>query len=364
MEPEEEDVEIVPETSATAATDPRVAALHARAARELAADPLTAICFSAETARARGNACFGEGDVAGAVAEWTASVVLSGEHARCAESKALALANRSLARLHLWADARGAVMDAQAAVAAHPPYLKGHVRHAAALRCALGDGAKEVWHVLAAAEPNSFAAAAGEGCVSRFLDLAFARLNEGEAEDFVCACVALGSWLESGGNDAADAVLNNAELVDAWLAKAPGPKRCAAARLKSITQALTGTGARVWAEVAKRGADALLAKDLRDGDDDVRFAAWGCAAAAVRASPDAIVGLLNHPGVYEFLVSGPPPDDASAAKRIKHDLVTAVAEQATGMDDNALRALQAAAAAGPFRGAPEAAVPQVALMNA
>jgi len=219
-------------------------------------------------------------------------------------------------------------------------------------------------HVLAAAEPNSFAAAAGEGCVSRFLDLAFARLNEGEAEDFVCACVALGSWLESGGNDAADAVLNNAELVDAWLAKAPGPKRCAAARLKSITQALTGTGARVWAEVAKRGADALLAKDLRDGDDDVRFAAWGCAAAAVRASPDAIVGLLNHPGVYEFLVSGPPPDDASAAKRIKHDLVTAVAEQATGMDDNALRALQAAAAAGPFRGAPEAAVPQVALMNA
>lgn len=152
MEPEEEDVEIVPETSATAATDPRVAALHARAARELAADPLTAICFSAETARARGNACFGEGDVAGAVAEWTASVVLSGEHARCAESKALALANRSLARLHHWADARGAVMDAQAAVAAHPPYLKGHVRHAAALRCALGDGAKEVWHALAAAD--------------------------------------------------------------------------------------------------------------------------------------------------------------------------------------------------------------------
>ena len=44
------------------------------------------------------------------------------------------------------------VEDARAAVAAHPPYLKGHVRHAAALRAALGAGARAVWHALAAAD--------------------------------------------------------------------------------------------------------------------------------------------------------------------------------------------------------------------
>ncbi len=147
----------VPEAAAVPANWPTncaspAEALQAQVARDLANDPLAEVCFRAETARARGNACFGENDIEGAVAEWTASIALSGSHARCAESKALALANRSLARLSEWADVRGAVEDARAAVAAHPPYLKGHVRHAAALRAALGDGAREVWHALAAAD--------------------------------------------------------------------------------------------------------------------------------------------------------------------------------------------------------------------
>ena len=154
--PEEEIVD-VPEAAAVPANWPTngaspAEALQAQVAKELANDPLAEVCFRAETARARGNACFGENDIEGAVAEWTASIALSGSHARCAESKALALANRSLARLSEWADVRGAVEDARAAVAAHPPYLRGHVRHAAALRAALGDGAREVWHALAAAD--------------------------------------------------------------------------------------------------------------------------------------------------------------------------------------------------------------------
>ena len=138
MPEEAEDVVDVPEAAAVPANWPTngaspAEALQAQVARDLANDPLAEVCFRAETARARGNACFGEGDVEGAVAEWTASIALSGSHARCAESKALALANRSLARLSEWADVRGAVEGrARAAVAAHPPYLKGHVRHAAA----------------------------------------------------------------------------------------------------------------------------------------------------------------------------------------------------------------------------------------
>jgi hypothetical protein len=120
---------------------------------------------------------------------------------------------------------------------------------------------------------------------------------------------------------------------------------------------------RVWAELVKRGADASLAKAIRDGDDDVRFAAWACCTAAVRASPDALVRLLAHAGVYEFLVSGPPPDDAIEAKRIKHDFVCAVAERSGGMDDGARRAVSAAAAAGPFRRAPGTVSPEVALAS-
>ena len=102
----------VPEAAAVPANWPTngaspAEALQAQVAKELANDPLAEVCFRAETARARGNACFGENDIEGAVAEWTESIKLSGSHARCAESKALALANRSLARLNEWADVRG-----------------------------------------------------------------------------------------------------------------------------------------------------------------------------------------------------------------------------------------------------------------
>ena len=131
--PAEDEIVDVPEAAAvnwpTTGASP-AEALQAQVARDLANDPLAEVCFRAETARARGNACFGEGDIEKAVEEWTESIRLSASHARCAESKALALANRSLARLSEWADVRGAVEDARAAVAAHPPYLKGHVRHA------------------------------------------------------------------------------------------------------------------------------------------------------------------------------------------------------------------------------------------
>ena len=104
MPEEAEDVVDVPEAAAVPANWPTngaspAEALQAQVARDLANDPLAEVCFRAETARARGNACFGENDIEGAVAEWTASIALSGAHARCAESKALALANRSLARL-------------------------------------------------------------------------------------------------------------------------------------------------------------------------------------------------------------------------------------------------------------------------
>ena len=117
----EADVVDVPEAAAVPANWPTngaspAEALQAQVERDLANDPLAEVCFRAETARARGNACFGEGDVDGAMEEWTASIRLSGSHARCAESKALALANRSLARLSEWADVRGAVEDARAAV--------------------------------------------------------------------------------------------------------------------------------------------------------------------------------------------------------------------------------------------------------
>ena len=217
--------------------------------------------------------------------------------------------------------------------------------------------------VLAAADTDAFARAAQDGCVARFLDLAFARLERGGdadgAEDYVCACVALGGWLESSA-DAADAVLKNTVLVDAWLAPPPAPKRCQAARLKSLTQAMSS---KVWAELVKRGADQSLAKAIRDGDDDVRFAAWACCTAAILKSPDALVRLLSHAGVYEFLVSGPPPDDAIEAKRIKHAFVCAVAERSGGMDDSARRAVAAAAAAGPFRRAPGTVAPEVALAS-
>ena len=56
--------------------------------------------------------------------------------------------------------------------------------------------------------------------------------------------------------------------------------------------------------------------------------------------------LLAHAGVYEFLVSGPPPDDAIEAKRIKHDFVCAVSERSGGMDDSARRAIDAIAKSG------------------
>ena len=59
----------------------------------------------------------------------------------------------------------------------------------------------------------------------------------------------------------------------------------------------------------------------------------------------------------------PPPDDAIEAKRIKHDFVCAVAERSGGMDDSARRAIDAAAAAGPFRRAPRTASPEVALAS-
>ena len=79
--------------------------------------------------------------------------------------------------------------------------------------------------------------------------------------------------------DAADRSLKHV-LVDVARAAA-GPKRCQAARLKSLTQAAS----RRLGELVKRGADAALAKAIRDGDDDVRFAAWACCTAAVWASP-------------------------------------------------------------------------------
>ena len=93
----------VPEAAAVPANWPThgaspAEALQAQVARALANAPLAEVCFRAETARARGNACFGEGDVDGAMEEWTDAIRLSGAHSRCAESKALALANRSPSR--------------------------------------------------------------------------------------------------------------------------------------------------------------------------------------------------------------------------------------------------------------------------
>ena len=95
--PEEEIVD-VPEAAAVPANWPTngaspAEALQAQVAKELANDPLAEVCFRAETARARGNACFGEGNIDEAVAEWTASIRLSGSHARCAESKLWAISH-------------------------------------------------------------------------------------------------------------------------------------------------------------------------------------------------------------------------------------------------------------------------------
>ena len=149
--PEEAEIVDVPEAAAVPANWPTngaspAEALQAQVARDLANDPLAEVCFRAETARARATRASARATSRAPSPSGRRSIALSGSHARCAESKALALANRSLARLSEWADVRGAVEDARAAVAAHPPYLKGHVRHAAALRAALGDGAREVWH--------------------------------------------------------------------------------------------------------------------------------------------------------------------------------------------------------------------------
>merc|ERR1712091_517015 len=112
-EAEAEEIVDVPEAAAVPANWPThgaspAEALQAQVARDLANDPLAEVCFRAETARARGNACFGEGNIDEAVAEWTESIKLSGSHARLTE----------------WADVRGAVADARAAVAAFPGYLR------------------------------------------------------------------------------------------------------------------------------------------------------------------------------------------------------------------------------------------------
>ena len=94
-------------------------------------DPVAMLrCFQAETARARGNACFGEGDAAGAVAEWSRAIEIAGDLDIARESTARALANRSHAKLSFFGDCVGAVADAAAAVAADPTYARAYARHA------------------------------------------------------------------------------------------------------------------------------------------------------------------------------------------------------------------------------------------
>ena len=87
-----------------------------------ASDPDTQQCFRAEVARTRGNASYGEGDMASALREWTEAVALSGDLAIARESKARALSNLSMVKLAYFADVRGAVADAEACVRADPTY--------------------------------------------------------------------------------------------------------------------------------------------------------------------------------------------------------------------------------------------------
>ncbi|KAH8053828.1 hypothetical protein JL722_9308 [Aureococcus anophagefferens] len=91
-------------------------ALAAAVAKEVRANaPAIEDCFRAELARTRGNASFGEGDLAGALRDWTEAVRLSGDlPGAAAESKARALGNLSMLKLSYFADVRGAVDDAAA----------------------------------------------------------------------------------------------------------------------------------------------------------------------------------------------------------------------------------------------------------
>ena len=129
-------------------------ALAAAVAKEVRANaPAIEDCFRAELARTRGNASFGEGDLAGALRDWTEAVRLSGDlPGAAAESKARALGNLSMLKLSYFADVRGAVDDAAASVEADPTYAKAYARHAAALRDALGDGAPEILRAFQAAD--------------------------------------------------------------------------------------------------------------------------------------------------------------------------------------------------------------------
>ena len=129
-------------------------ALAAAVAKEVRANaPAIEDCFRAELARTRGNASFGEGDLAGALRDWTEAVRLSGDlPGAAAESKARALGNLSMLKLSYFADVRGAVNDAAASAEADPTYAKAYARHAAALRCALGDGAPEILRAFQAAD--------------------------------------------------------------------------------------------------------------------------------------------------------------------------------------------------------------------
>ena len=115
----------------------------------------------------------------------------------------------------------------------------------------------------------------------------------------MCACVALGGWLESSA-DAADAVLSNTRGVISrrqhGSRRRPRPE-ASSSRAPEILDA-SHEPARLGGALVKRGADARLAKAIRDGDDDVRFAAWACCTAAVRSSPTRSVRLLAHAGVY------------------------------------------------------------------
>ena len=92
------------------------AAVEALVVESAKSDPSTEQCFLSEVARTRGNACYGDGDFAGALREWSAAVELSGELRAAAESKAMALSNRSMIKLSYFADVAGAVADAKASV--------------------------------------------------------------------------------------------------------------------------------------------------------------------------------------------------------------------------------------------------------
>ena len=110
---------------------------------------------------------------------------------------------------------------------------------------------------------------------------------------------------------------------------AAGPKRCQAAALEILDASHEparlggarpeGRGRVLASHPGRRRRRALRGVGLLHG------------GRAVERT--ALVRLLSHAGVYEFLVSGPPPDDAIEAKRIKHAFVCAVAERWGGMDD-------------------------------